>query len=165
VGISGEGNEAERRFRQLTGAKEADKNSDGDAVVDGVPVEVKKASTSTLNQVRAVKYIPLVVLDVRTDAWYVVPAHEIVRLVLPKARGQHNEIAFECSTLSITMLARFRVNDEKKLLGAVRTAISSAAKYPKLKAEMDRTLTAAKSLASETRNRVEALFREIDREA
>ena len=76
VGISSEGTDAEIRFRQLTGAKEADKNSDGDAVVDGTPVEVKKASKSTLNQVRAVKYIPLVVLDVRTGSWYVVPAHE-----------------------------------------------------------------------------------------
>ena len=63
----------------------------GDAELGGAFVEVKKATAATLNQVRAVKYIPLVAYHEPTDTWYVVPAHVIVCLVASKGRGQHTE--------------------------------------------------------------------------
>lgn len=60
-------------------------------MLDGCPIEVKSATSNTLNQVRAVKYIPLVAYHVPTEAWFVVPAPDVVRLVSSKARGQHTE--------------------------------------------------------------------------
>ncbi len=73
-GISHGGRSAEDLFISLTGAQRVDKAALGDAVLEGRHVEVKHASSSTLNQVRAVKYIPLVVYHSPSTAWYVVPA-------------------------------------------------------------------------------------------
>jgi len=56
-GISGGGADAESRFIALTGATPAARRADGDALIEGHLVEVKSASRSTLNQVRATKYI------------------------------------------------------------------------------------------------------------
>jgi hypothetical protein len=50
----------------------------GDALLDDHPIEVKRASANTLNQVRAVKYITLVAYHEPSDTWYVVPAHQVV---------------------------------------------------------------------------------------
>lgn len=55
-GISGGGRSAEDMFRQMTGAIPARAAADGDALLEGHPVEVKRATTATLNQVRALKY-------------------------------------------------------------------------------------------------------------
>jgi hypothetical protein len=109
-GISHAGKSAEERFRELTGAEKSPAAAMGDAVLDGIGVEIKKASSNTINQVRAVKYIPLVVLDDPSDQWYVVPAHEVVRQVAVKSRGQHTEIPFECATLSLKNVASYAVS-------------------------------------------------------
>lgn len=90
-GISRAGRIAEQRFREITGAAPTGRTSDGDALLEGRPVEVKQASTNTLNQVRPVKYLPLVVLDTRTSGWYVVPPDEVVRLAAQRGRGQHTD--------------------------------------------------------------------------
>ena len=127
-------------------------------MVDGSPVEVKKASKTTVNQVRAVKYIPLVVYYEPSGTWYVVPAHHVVRLVAPKARGQHNEIVFECSTLRVNQLGEFRVAKEADLLAATRFAIAAATKYPELKQEMERALREARKLARDTQARVQEIL-------
>ncbi len=60
-GISSGGADAESQFIALTGATQAPRAADGDAVLEGHLVEVKRASSATLNQVRATKYITLVV--------------------------------------------------------------------------------------------------------
>src|SRR5665648_452929 len=104
-GISGGGRKAEEAFRQLTGADKAPRASAGDAVIDGCPIEVKNATANTLNQVRAVKYIPLVAYHQATSTWYVVPAQHVVRLVSGRVRGQHTENPFESATISVKNLA------------------------------------------------------------
>lgn len=61
-GISRSGREAERRFMAITGARATDRAELGDAVLNGVTVEIKQTQQAgTLNQVRAVKYLPLAV--------------------------------------------------------------------------------------------------------
>ena len=103
--ISREGDDAEMRFIQLTGARWSDDKSAGDAILDvdreAHYVEVKQCSATTVNQVRAIKFIPLVVWHSRSARWHVLARHELVQRIVTKDRGQHTEIAFECATLSL----------------------------------------------------------------
>lgn len=68
-GISAGGRAAEEEFIAHTGAARAPTASLGDVLLEDYPVEIKRAASSTLNQVRAVKHIPLVAFDVRSSAW------------------------------------------------------------------------------------------------
>lgn len=128
--------------------------------MDGHLVEVKRASRDTLNQVRATKYITLVAYQVASGSWYVVPAHEVVRLVSRKLRGQHTENPFESATLSLTRLSLFRVTDASQLREAVLTAAHSSDEYPALRAEMKRVLRQSRRLADESLMRVRSLLAE-----
>ena len=78
---------------------------------------MKRATSLTLNQVRAVKYLPLVVHYAPTDEWYVVPAHVVVAEVSQKRRGQHTENPFESATLSLNILRPWKVEDPLHRLG------------------------------------------------
>jgi hypothetical protein len=147
-GISHEGQSAEERYRQATGASKPAKSGDGDAVLGGCNIEVKKAAGATLNQVRAVKYIPLVALHEPTDTWYVVPAHVVVCLVSSKSRGQHTENPFESATLNIVGLEKYKIASEKELKQATLDAIAEANKYPDLKKAMETVLKESKALAA-----------------
>jgi hypothetical protein len=157
-GISKTGKQVEAEYRRITGATKPARATLGDAVVDGWNIEVKKASSNTLNQVRAVKFIPLAVKDTRSNQWYVVPAPDIVRLVAEKKRGQHTENPFESSTLSLASLGAFRVK-KSELLSKTRQAITKGKRHPKLRAEMARILKESRALADESRKRVSKLLK------
>lgn len=157
-GISGGGREAEDLFFRLTGASKVPVSSKGDALLEGHLIEIKQATKSTLNQVRAVKYLPLVVYYRPSGSWYVIPAHEVVRRVAAKPRGQHSEIAFECATLSLAALSQFQLDDEGDLRERTLIAIEESARFPELKAEMEYVREQASRLASESRSRVEAIL-------
>lgn len=157
MGISRGGDSAEERYRKATGASKAAKSGDGDAVLGGSLIEIKKASAMTLNQVRAVKYLPLVALHEPTDTWYVVPAHVVVYLVSSKARGQHTENPFESATLSVRALERYRVASESALKRATLDAIAESRKYPELARAMENILAESKALASRSLREVRGL--------
>lgn len=106
-GISYGGREAEREYIDRTGALPAPAASIGDVLLEDYPVEIKRATSSTLNQVRAVKYIPVVAYSAPQRAWYVIPAHIVVAEISRKTRGQHSEIPFESATLSLARLRRY----------------------------------------------------------
>lgn len=152
-GISGRGRSAEEAFRAITGAGKPARASDGDALLGGHPVEVKRATNGTLNQVRAVKYIPLVARHEPSDTWYVVPAHDVVRLVSEKARGQHTENPFESATLSVSHLSDYRV-PEAELKAATLKAIQSADEYPEIRENMNQVLEESRELARRSVARV-----------
>jgi hypothetical protein len=160
-GISGGGADAESQFLLLTGATRALRAGDGDAILDGHLIEVKRASSVTLNQVRATKYITLVAYEVHTDAWYVVAAHEVVRHVSRKRRGQHTENPFESATLSLRNLTAFRVADTAELRAAVLQAVADSAEYPVVHEEMRRVLLESRRLADDSIARVRAALGEI----
>jgi len=149
-GISHGGHSAEEKFRELTGANKTARAGDGDAILGGVNIEVKQASAATLNQVRPVKYIPLVAYHEPTDSWYVVPAHSVVALASSKTRGQHTENPFESVTLNVNMLEEYRVSAESDLKSRTLKAIKDAEKYPELKESMNKVLRDSKSLAAKS---------------
>src|SRR5438309_9017359 len=136
-GISGGGRSAEDLFRQLTGAGRAESAAVGDAVLSGHLVEIKSATKVTLNQVRAVKYLPLVVYFQPTETWYVIPPQVVVAMVSGKIRGQHTENPFESATLNLSTLSAYRVTDPEKNLGpATIRAVEQGDRYPELRKAM-----------------------------
>lgn len=147
AGITSSGADAEATFRRLTGAVRAERAALGDAVLDGHHVEVKQASSVTLNQVRAVKYITLVAYFVPDDRWFVIPANEIVTQCAAKRRGQHTENPFESATLSLRNLSAFVLADPARLKDAVVERIAEAERYPRLKVLMDEVLLESRRLA------------------
>lgn len=161
-GISGGGRSAEELFRAYTGAQPAPRAAQGDAILEGAFVEVKKASSSTLNQVRAVKYIPLVVFYEPREEWYVVPAHAVVAAVSRKVRGQHTENPFESATMSVTSVADYRVSDVRDLREATLEAIASSEQYPELRQAMDHILRESRLLAEESLREVRGLLQQLE---
>ena len=160
-GISGGGRKAEDLFREFTGAGRTSSSAEGDALLDGSPVEVKRATKSTINQVRAVKYIPLVIYFDPEQAWYVVPAHAVIALVSRKTRGQHTENPFESATLSLANLSPYRIASGADLKEAVRTAVASSARYPQLRDAMRTVLDDSRALAADSVRRVHVLLAEL----
>lgn len=155
-GISRDGENAESRFRDLAGASKPARAADGDAVIDGYFFEVKKASKTTINQVRAVKYITLVVFHPPSDSWYVVPPQDVVRFTVLKARGQHTENPFESATLSLTKIRDFKVDNQELLRQSALRAARSGSQYPELHEEMANILRQSSLLARASVERVKA---------
>ncbi|MCH7971066.1 MAG: hypothetical protein IH960_08515, partial [Chloroflexi bacterium] len=149
-GISYMGGSAEERFFRITNATVPVQTSDGDAVLDGHLVEIKQGESTTINQVRAVKYIPLVYWSSRTESWYVVPPNEIVKLVAAKPRGQHTENPFESNTLSLAKVLRYKV-EEHELRQSVLDAVSDGASHSKLQQAMHFVLIESRKLAKKSR--------------
>ncbi len=158
MGISGAGDSAEDQFFYYTNAQKTDRAAAGDAVIDGHIVEVKKASSVTINQVRAVKYITLVVLDTKRSKWFVVPPDEVVRLVAKKNRGQHTENPFESATLSTNNILNCEVTDPTKLRTAVIDAAQQGENSPKLKKAMEEVKRKAVELAKDSRDQVSRII-------
>lgn len=152
------GAEVEEWYRRATSATPPDRASDGDANLDGNLVEVKKASANTINQVRAVKYLPVAVYVPGSDTWHVVPPDEIVRLVARKRRGQHGENPFECATLTVAAISGFAVPDETYLRDATLSAVRQGQRFPHLESEMRRILGASRALAEASVKRTQALL-------
>ena len=153
MGISKSGKSAEESFRKITGASKSPKSSIGDAILCGYAIEVKKASSNTINQVRAVKWIPLVVRDDKHDEWYVIPAPDVVELVSQKTRGQHTENPFESATLSVAKIERFRV-EKSELKNCVLRAVARGKKFSVLRKATEKVLSDSKKLAKVSKSEV-----------
>lgn len=118
---------------------------------------MKKASTNTINQVRAVKYIPLVVYS-PPDDWYVVPPNEVVRLVALQTRGQHTENPFESAIVSLRNVdRRFRCRDDALRETTLR-AVVEGEEHPELREAMAEVLRDCREVADAWLGRVRSLL-------
>lgn len=160
-GISRGGRSAEELFRELTVAAPTERAAQGDALLEGYPVEVKRATSVTLNQVRAVKYLPIVVHYAPADEWYVVPAHVVVAAVSQKVRGQHTENPFESATLSLRNLGAWRIESANLLRSATLAAIDESKGFPELGAAMEEVLHESRELAVTSLERVRAILHRL----
>jgi len=160
-GISHAGSSAEDEFCRLTGATKSTRREHGDVVLDGHYVEIKNANGPTLNQVRAVKYIPLAARSRLGGCWYVVPANEVVRRCARKLRGQHGENPFETATLSTNNLREFAVQGERDLKSAVLDAIKTADQFPELRELMQSVSRRLRTLADTSREEADQVLREL----
>ena len=149
-------------YRDLTGASETERAALGDAVLDGNFVEIKKASSVTINQVRAVKYIPIVIYSTKEQTWYVVPAHQVVLQCSTRKRGQHTENPFESATLNLNKLGDFKVDSPAELREATLAAVREAAGYPELKELMEKVLSDSKRLAAQSKDEVLAALQRAE---
>lgn len=148
-GITHSGRSTEHLFCRLTGAALQPVSSGGDAAVSGHLVELKYASSAAINQVRAGKYIP-VIIHTPTGRWYVVPPNAIVAAAAQRKRGQHGENPFENFVLNIHTLAGYEV-DESDLKQAVLDAVAEGECWPELRREMERQRTLSSAVAASTR--------------
>lgn len=153
MGISKSGIRAEVSFRKITGASKPLNSSMGDAILCGHAVEVKKASSNTINQVRAVKWTPLVVLGPKRDEWYVIPAPDVVELVSQKKRGQHTENPFESATLSVAKIRSFRV-EKSDLKNSVLQAVARGKRFLVLRKAIEKVLSDSQYLANVSKSEV-----------
>jgi hypothetical protein len=156
-GISNMGGSAENRFRSLTNSTKPSPASLGDAELDGNFAEVKKVSSDTLNQVRAVKYSTLVAYDSVREKWFVVPAVKVVQLVADKSRGQHSENPFESATISLAKLDKYETA-EGNLVGAWENAIAQSEARLDVKLKMAQIKLECADLAKKHRDEVQSLF-------
>jgi hypothetical protein len=163
--IRHEGDKAEHLFLRLVGDSVKSRDSKrGDALVlvDGNQhyVEIKQCQSGTINQVRAIKFIPLIVYapNESNTPWLVVPPQEVIRLVLNKSRGQHTEIPFESANLSPNSISnKFRCKDED-LETKVRDAIRDGSKHGDLQAVMNTLHSELIALKERTKSKVDEIF-------
>ena len=144
--ISREGDESERLFQSIV--SHATVPSEGAAfgdvrIVVGNEVhylEIKccrSSSGGTLNQVRAMKYIPLVVhLPNQSPNWMVIPPNKIVEIMADRKRGQHTEIPFESAALSVKSLGSTFGCEQSDLEKRVVDAIKEGQSFPTLRQAM-----------------------------
>jgi hypothetical protein len=161
IGISNSGNSSEDLYRQATGAVKTGKAAIGDALLTGHAVEVKAVGSSTLNQVRAVKYIPLVAHDTKNNEWYVVPPQAVVHLVSLKVRGQHTENPFESATLNLKDLAQYKIGSVSDLAKATLDAVQSGQTFPAVQASMAKVLQDSQLLAQRSLAEVKSLLKSV----
>lgn len=150
-GITFSGLDAETMFCAATGALLAAKHDGCDATVDGHPVEIKYASTSNVNQVRATRYIPLVVCT--PAVWYVIPAHHVARIVAQRPRGQHTSDPFESCGFSLNPFSSFIVNPVD-LREAVLDAVRESDAYEELRSILEAHQANVERLVVDTKERV-----------
>ena len=161
-GISSQGKSTEDAFLSLVpGSIKSAVAAEGDAVVQvdgsGQAVEIKKCDGGTINQVRAIKFIPLVVYNSKEDQWYVVPATELVRIASTRKRGQHTEVAFESMAVSLGRLKRWKCSAHN-----IATVIEAVARADRKQVELHKAMKTLledlKALASARRSAVQAMF-------
>jgi len=123
---------AESAFLKLVPGSRCSNNCRlGDVIVpvDGTDhyVEIKHCDSKgeSINQVRAIKFIPCVIFAPRRACWYILSADQLVRLAASKARGQHTELAFECMLFTLNSLAStsFSKATDAELDDTLRVAI------------------------------------------
>ncbi len=158
--IRAEGDHAVACFLRLViGGRASDDQKQGDAVIpvdDGdYYVEIKECHAAfggpgTINQIRAIKYTPLVIQAPERRCWYVVPASELVRLAAQKERGQHTEIPFECMNLALAQLEDrgFECSDQD-LSSRVMEAVRIGKREDRLRVLMGDLLQAIRELGEE----------------
>ena len=154
TGITAMGNTAEDEVIALTGAQKSTIRKSGDVVFveDYVPyyVEIKEADGGTANQVRADKYIPLVVRS--NGRWFVFSPVDVLRLVKDKSRGQHSENPLENATVGgfkkpSPELLKHEV-PANQLKQAIFDAIKLGEQYPKLEEAVRRVPSEIEELSA-----------------
>ena len=157
--IRHEGDTAKQLFRQLVpnSRQSSDiKRGDTEVLINGHwhYVDIKQCQSNTINQVRAIKFIPLIIFN--GEGWYVIPPIDLVKIVALKSRGQHTEIPFECASLSIDHLdERFRCNS-RELYKRVLIAFDQSKNNMDMKEVMDNLLSELQTLNEQTKKQIES---------
>jgi len=160
-GITFLGAVAEEKFRDQTGAEKPHENFEGDAILRGHPVEIKKANGGTVNQVRPARYTTLAIYIEREDTWFVIPPHEVVKLATLRSRGQHTENPFECMALTVKHLpSRFKLvrPTPQQLLARALSAIAEGEEHIDVKNKMATVIGECSRMAAKHLTQVRRLL-------
>lgn len=130
---------------------------DVEVLVDGAwyYVEIKECHANTINQVRAIKYLPLVVFTPGTPKpWLVLAPHELAAIVARRSRGQHNENPFECAALSLGNMPEGRRCTDTELDTWVKDALHSGNEHHEVKALLEEIHTEIVQLSESAKRRI-----------
>ncbi len=157
------GDNAKHQFRQMvTNVRRSNDFSAGDTEVnidgDWFHVDVKDCRSSSVNQVRAIRYQTLAIYN--DGVWYVIPPQEVVRLVSQKSRGQHNEIPFECANISLSQIQSVYRCSDSQLAERVYAAIrmGQQERFKEVKKIMDDLYAELIKLKERTKSSVTAIL-------
>lgn len=163
--IRHEGDNAKNMFRRMvTNVRRSNDFSSGDTEVfiDGnwYHVDVKDCQSSSVNQVRAIRYQTLVIFN--DGVWYVLPPQEVVRLVAQRSRGQHTEIPFECANISLSQIQSVYRCSDAQLAERVYAAIrmGQQEQYKEVKRIMEDLYSDLIRLKERTKSSVTAILEE-----
>lgn len=151
---------AKRRFCELTGAIPGDKGLLGDLMLDGHSVAVRVADGGNINQIRAVRYQPLVVL--RNDRWYVVAPDDVIEIVTRTAIGQHGWNPLENKSISSSAVSEYELLHEDQLRDRTLGAIAQGEKRPDLMRAMVTVSQSLSTLAAKSAGIVQGARRLLD---
>jgi hypothetical protein len=117
-----------------------------------------KTRIGTINQIRPMKFIPLVVWDPSVDSWYVVPASKQIEMALDKLRGQHNELAWECTNISIKQIDAVRCNEDQTAERIARAIDEDSTICKNAKFIFSNLLTKLRSLKKDTDEKIKEVL-------
>jgi hypothetical protein len=146
----------------VTNVRRTNDSSAGDTEVniDGIwyHVDVKDCQSSSVNQVRAIRYQTLVIYN--EGVWYVIPPQEVVRLVAQRSRGQHTEIPFECANISLTQIQSVYRCSDSQLAERVYASIRMGhqQQYIEVKEVMDNLYSDLIKLKERTKSSLTEIF-------
>ena len=155
-GIVESGQRAKERFIKLTGA-DPGPHKNGDLLLDGHLVAVRMASGGTVNQIRAVRYLPLAVWDENEDRWYVLSADQVVKLVVGRA-GQHGSNPLENQKRALSRIKQFQIDSDQDLRNEMLAAIERAARWQTLRRAMVDAEEDARAVAAEIVGRIQRIL-------
>jgi len=168
--IRREGENAEARFKRITGAIDAETPGQGDArlLINEVyhHVEIKechklRTERGTINQVRAIKCIPCVIHAPKYPKnWCVLPPQEVIRIAASRDRGQHTEIPFESMSFNLAGVCTSFFCEEDELLETTRKAIVDSATYQDILDIMGELMKSIIRVREEYRKKVVRAFDE-----
>lgn len=161
--IRHQGDNAKNQFRLLvTNVRRSNDFSGGDTEVfidEGWHhIDVKECRSSTINQVRAIRYQTLVIHN--DGIWFVIPPQEVVRLVAQKSRGQHTEIPYECAILTLGQIKSVYRCSDLQLVERVYSAIrmGQQLQFLEVKKAMDNLYSELRLLNERTNIRVNSIL-------
>lgn len=143
--IARAGDAAVSRFLRLVpNARPADTVRTGDVDLTGPrAVEIKlthAVNGGTINQVRAVRFLPCAVWTPHQGKWLVFSADEIVLLASEKVRGQHTDNPFESCSINLASVdsRRYETATDEVLPAAIARALTRGDSRTDLRRAMER---------------------------
>ena len=155
-GIKKRGRRAKTRFIELTGAVAGPSGIDRDLFLDDHRVAVRLAS-AMVNQIRAVRYLPLAVWEEDADRWYVLSADQVIELVVGRA-GQHGSNPLENQKRALSRIKQFQIDSDQDLRNEMLAAIERAARWQTLRRAMVDAEEDARAVAAEIVGRIQRIL-------
>lgn len=123
--------------------------------------EAQSTSNVSLNQVRAIKCIALIVYFKTLQKWAVLSPIEVLEFAIEKNRGQHNEISLECAAISTSKIPEQNYCTEEEIIYKLEetSSVFFSDEYKRVKIFCDSFLNNLQSLNDLSKKTIEAMVK------